>query len=610
MTQHSAGERMQEQEHTEIVALDGLGDWVRSHYCGELRPQHAGQRLTLMGWVDGRRDHGGLVFVDLRDRTGVVQVVFDPARGPMAFQVAEALRTESVVAVRGVLTPRSPDTVNPNIATGEVELVATEARLLNRSRPLPFALDQASEVAEATRLKYRYLDLRRPEMQQRFLFRHRLAKAVRDYLDGEGFVELETPFLTRSTPEGARDYLVPSRVNPGKFYALPQSPQLFKQLFMVSGFDRYFQIVRCFRDEDLRADRQPEFTQIDLEMSFVRPDDVMRVTEGILRVACALAGIEFPSSVPRLTYEEAVARYGIDRPDLRFGLELSDVSEAVRSSEFKVFRAALDAGGIVKALRLPNGDRLSRRELDGLPELVAPFGAKGVAWVRLQSDGWQSPIAKFLSAKEKAAIEQRCGAAVGDLLLFVADRPKVVNDSLAHLRLHLAQQLDLIPANRWQFVWITDFPLLEWDEDEKRFVAVHHPFTSPREEDWGRLETEPAAVKALAYDIVLNGTELGGGSIRIHRPDIQERVFRLLGIGEEEARKKFGFLLDALAYGAPPHGGIALGFDRLVMLLTGAQSLRDVIAFPKTQKAVCLLTDAPSEVDPKQLRELGIKLSV
>ena len=584
--------------------------WRRDIYCGELRAADAGRDVTVMGWVHTRRDHGGLIFVDLRDRTGIVQVVFSPEHNAVAFALAEQLRGEFVVAVRGRVAHRPAETLNPNLATGEIEVIAADATLLNRARSTPFQIDGGDTVAESTRLKFRYLDLRRPEVQERFVFRHRLTKAVRDYLDGQGFLEVETPVLTRSTPEGARDYLVPSRVNPGHFYALPQSPQLFKQLLMVAGFDRYFQIVKCFRDEDLRADRQPEFTQIDLEMSFVQPDDVMAVTEGILRVACALRGIAVPDPVPRITYDEALRRFGIDRPDMRFGLELADVSDAVRGTEFKVFRGALDAGGLVKGLRLPDGDRLSRKDLDNLPDLVAPFGAKGVAWVRLTPTGWQSPIAKFLSDAERQAIEAVCGAGVGDLLMFVAAAPKVVNDSLANLRLKLADQLGIIPADRYAFVWVTDFPLVEYSPEEKRHMAMHHPFTSPREADLERLESDPAGVRALAYDIVLNGTELGGGSIRIHRPEVQSRVFATLGIGEAEARAKFGFLLDALSYGAPPHGGIALGLDRIAMLLSGGQSIRDVIAFPKTQKAVCLMTEAPSEVDTRQLRELGLRLNV
>jgi aspartyl-tRNA synthetase len=592
------------------VTPESLADWKRSSYCGDLRAADDGREVVVMGWVQTRRDHGGLIFVDLRDRSGILQVVFNPEHSQSAFALAQGLRGEYVCAVRGRVERRPPETRNPNLATGEIEVMAAEVKLLSRARPAPFPLDEGEAIAESTRLKYRYLDLRRPQMQERIVFRHRLTKTVRDYLDAQGFIEIETPILTRSTPEGARDYLVPSRVTPGHFYALPQSPQLFKQLLMVSGFDRYFQIVRCFRDEDLRADRQPEFTQIDLEMSFVQPDDVMATTEGLLAVACALRGIEVPRPIPRMTCAEAMRRFGIDRPDLRFGLELAEVSEPLRTSQFKVFREAVERGGIVKALRLPDGGRLSRKDLDGLPDLVAPYGAKGVAWVRLTPDGWQSPIAKFLSADEQAGIERSCGAEVGDLLMFVADSAKVANDALANLRLKLGDQLGMIPSDRYAFVWITDFPLVEYSAEEQRYVAVHHPFTSPHEEDLERLESDPLGVRALAYDVVLNGTELGGGSVRIHRPEIQSRVFALLGIGETEARSKFGFLLDALAFGAPPHGGIALGLDRIAMLLSGGTSIRDVIAFPKTQRAVCLMTDAPSAVDRRQLRELGLKLDV
>ena len=563
-----------------------------------------------MGWVHARRDHGGVTFIDLRDRSGLVQVVCNPQVSAAAHETAKDVRTEFVLAVRGRLALRPADTTNPNLPTGAVELMADEVRILNTARTTPFPIEDETDPAENTRLRHRYLDLRRPKMFSNLYLRHRLAKVVRDYLDSQGFLEVETPFLTRSTPEGARDYLVPSRVNPGAFYALPQSPQLFKQLLMVSGFDKYFQIVRCFRDEDLRADRQPEFTQIDVEMSFVQPADIFRLTEGMIAKVCReVKGIEVSTPFPRMSYTEAMSRFGNDKPDIRFGLELRDVTELFGATDIQVFKDVIAQGGIIRGIVVPNAP-FSRKEIDDLLPLAVSFGAKGLAWFRLTDSGWQSPLAKNVNEDQKGKIAATLSLKTGDLVLLIADKEKIVCDVLSRLRLSLGEKLGLIPKSEFSFLWVTDFPLLDYDLETKRYVAMHHPFTSPREEDIALLESNPGQTRALAYDLVLNGVELGGGSIRNHRTDVQQKVFAALGIGESEAQEKFGFLMEALSYGAPPHGGIAFGFDRMAMLFAGADSLREVIAFPKTAKAVCLMTQAPSTVDAKQLRELSIKVDV
>ena len=588
---------------------DKLGDMRRTHTCGQLGAGDVGRDVVLMGWVLRRRDHGGVIFVDLRDREGITQVVFNPERAPEAHAAAEAIRSEFVLGVRGQVRNRPEGMVNPHLATGAIEVTASELRILNTAQTPPFLIEDNVEVAEGTRLKYRHIDLRRPRLQRNLMLRHRAAAAVRAYLNGLGFLDLETPFLTKSTPEGARDYLVPSRVNPGMFYALPQSPQLFKQLFMMSGFDRYYQIVRCFRDEDLRADRQPEFTQIDLEMSFVGEEDVMAVAEGMMAALFKdILGLELQPPFARLPYLEAVGRYGLDKPDTRFGLELKDVSEIVGRSGFKVFAEAVGKGGIVKALNAKGCAEISRKEIDDLTAFVAVYRAKGMAWIKVREDGWQSPIAKFFTDAEKNAMAERIGMQTGDLVFFVADQAAVVNDALGQLRNHLGQKLGLIDANRFDFLWVTRFPMFEYDETEKRYQALHHPFTAPVEEDYDRLETNPLQVSSRAYDLVLNGFEVGGGSIRIHQRALQERIFRTLGMDAASYEEKFGFLLSALDSGAPPHGGIAFGFDRLAMLLCGESSIRDVIAFPKTQKASCLLTNAPSEPGLAQLDELHLRV--
>ena len=590
--------------------VESLGDWQRSCYCGEPRVAQVGQQLTVMGWVHSRRDHGGVTFIDVRDRSGLVQIVCNPQVNKTAHVRAKDLRLEYVVAARGRLEPRSAETINPNLPTGEVELVVEELRVLNPSRTPPFPIEDETDPAENTRLRYRYLDLRRPKMFENLRLRHRLAKIVRDYLDAEDFIEVETPVLTRSTPEGARDYLVPSRVNPGGFYALPQSPQLFKQLLMVGGLDKYFQIVRCFRDEDLRADRQPEFTQIDIEMSFVRPDDIFQLIEGMLvRLCKEVKGIDVPTPFPRMPYAEAMARFGNDKPDIRFGLEIRETSDLFGKTDIKVFREIVEGGGVVRSIVVPDAT-FSRKELDDLIPLAQGFGAKGLAWIRLTDAGWQSPLAKFVSDEYKQEIEAALGLKQNDLLLMIADQEDVACEVLSRLRLYLGDKLGIIPKDEMHFLWVTDFPLVEYNAEEKRYVAKHHPFTAPDDEDLGLLDTDPGKARAFAYDVVLNGVELGGGSIRIHRLDVQQKVFSLLGINEAEAQEKFGFLLEALSYGAPPHGGIALGFDRLAMLFAGVNSLREVIAFPKTARGQCLMTRAPGTVDTKQLRELSIKVDL
>ena len=585
----------------------------RNSNCGLLDVVNAGERVVLCGWVSKRRDHGGLIFVDLRDRSGIVQIVVDPeAAGPVNFKTAEDIRNEYVIKVMGDVRTRDEAAINPNLASGKIEVLAREIEVLNKAKTPPFYIQDGIDTDENIRLKYRYLDLRRPEMQKNLILRHKVTKLMRDYLDKRDFLEIETPMLCKSTPEGARDYLVPSRLNPGKFYALPQSPQIFKQILMVSGMERYFQIARCFRDEDLRADRQPEFTQLDMEMSFMSVDEILELMEGLIKfVFDGALGTDIKIPFRRMTWDEAMDRYGSDKPDLRFGMELVNMYDAVKDADFTVFRSVIENGGQVKAINVKGYANIPRREADNLKDFVSIYGAKGLAYIQYQADGnVKSPIAKFFTKEQMDNILATAKAEPGDLLFFVADKPSVVAAALGALRIEMAKRLSLINPDALEFLWVVDFPMFEYDEEEKRYVAMHHPFTSPRDEDLPLLATDPGKVYAKAYDMVLNGTEIGGGSIRIHRRDVQKAIFTAIGLTDEEAQEKFGFMMNAFEYGAPPHGGLAFGLDRLIMIMAKRDSIRDVIAFPKTQSASCLMTQAPNDVDDKQLRELHIKTSL
>jgi aspartyl-tRNA synthetase len=583
----------------------------RTHHCSELGAKHIGTEVVLMGWVQRRRDHGGVIFIDLRDKNGITQVVFNPDSNPVVHEKAHVLRGEFVIAVRGKVEARPEGMANPDLFTGDIEIMVNDLKILNKAQTPPFMIEDTIDVSESIRLQHRHLDLRRPKIQRNIIIRHQATTAIRNFLNNNGFLDIETPVLTKSTPEGARDYLVPSRINQGMFYALPQSPQLFKQILMISGFERYYQIVRCFRDEDLRADRQPEFTQVDMEMSFVGEEDVMGIAEGLVSAVFAeVKDITLKTPFDRMTYAEAMDRFGLDRPDLRFGLELRDISDIIKDSGFKVFADAVKKGGMVKAINANGCEHFTRKEIDDLTAFAAVYRAKGLAWIKVRENEWQSPITKFFSDDEKRQMAERLDMQPGDLVFFVADQAKIVNDALGNLRNHLGAKLGLIDPNEFRFVWVTHFPMFEFDEMEKRYQATHHPFTQPLETDWDRLETDPLSVNSRAYDMVLNGSEIGGGSIRIHQKDLQIRILKLLGMEPAEYEGKFGFLINALDSGAPPHGGLAFGLDRLMAILCGADSIREVIAFPKTQKGACLLTDAPSSVSREQLMELALKIDL